>query len=46
MIITTTVPLECHRCNLTIPVGEEVTLTDDDRALMRKDQGDRDEEDE
>ena len=26
--IVTTVELECHRCNLTIPVGEQVTLTD------------------
>ena len=27
MTIVTTTPIECHRCNLIIPVGEEVTLT-------------------
>jgi len=28
MTIVTTTPIECHRCNLTIPVGEQVTLTE------------------
>jgi len=28
MTIVTTTPIECHRCNLMIPVGEQVALTE------------------